>query len=47
MVPTQKLLLVGDQNRIDSELSEKFGRSVQTVILVQQDRTAHVEREYV
>ena len=23
------------------------GRSVQTVILVQQDRTAHLEREYV
>ena len=31
-------------------LSEKFGRGtrrVQTVILVQQDRTAHLEREYV
>ena len=31
-------------------LSENFGRgrkSVQTVILVRQDRTAHLEREYV
>ena len=46
-------LLICYQNRIDSKrshpASKKFGRgrSVQTVILVQPDRTAHLEREYV
>ena len=46
------MLLIGYQNRIDSKRSHpalKIGRgrrSVQTVILVQPDRTVHLEREY-
>ena len=46
------MLLIGSQNRIGSKrsiLSENFGRgrSVHTVILVQQDQTANLEREYI
>ena len=52
MVSTQNLLLIGYENRIDSNrptLPENSGRgrSAQTVNLVQPDRTAHLEREYV
>ena len=45
----KQMLLIGDQNRSVPTLPENFGRgrSVQTVILVQADRTAHLEREYV
>ena len=51
--PHRKLLLIGYQkpnsNPNVPTLIENFrrGRSVQTVTLVQQERTAHFEREYV
>ena len=41
------MLLIGYQNRVDSKRSRPVGRTVQTVILVQPDRTAYLEREYV
>ena len=53
MVSTQRIAAdwLSKSNRLPSvpTLPEKFGRgrSVQTAILVQPDRTAHLEREYV
>ena len=46
-------MLIGYLNRVDSRRShpvrtfERGGRSAGVVLLVQQDQTAHIEREYV